>query len=114
MPAPHHSMTKTASERRMERYAGAMRRVPLPPCEGTRLKPEILAVTLSAADDAKSIAQVCELSIADCSKFLNALTLGVREHAIAGQVLKEVQSRLGFLLDVGLDYLTLSRAAGTL
>ena len=53
-------------------------------------------------------------SISDCSTFLNALTLGPREQAIAGQVLKEVQSRLGFLLDVGLDYLTLSRAAGTL
>ena len=61
---------------------------------------------------AKSIAEVCGLSIADCSTFLNELTLGPREQAIAGQVLKEVQSRLGFLLDVGLDYLTLSRAAG--
>ena len=92
-----------------------MRDVPCPVCEGTRLKPEILAVTLAAGErGAKSIAEVCELSIADCSEFLNALTLGTREQAIAGQVLKEVQSRLGFLLDVGLDYLSLSRAAGTL
>jgi excinuclease ABC subunit A len=55
-----------------------------------------------------SIAEVCELSIADCSEFLNELTLGPREQAIAGQVLKEVQSRLGFLLDVGLEYLSLA------
>ena len=53
---------------------------------------------------AESIAEVCELSIADCADFLNALTLGTREQAIAGQVLKEIQSRLGFLLDVGLEY----------
>jgi excinuclease ABC subunit A len=110
----HRRMEQTESEQMKERYDGFMRDVPCPVCEGTRLKPEILAVSLSAGEDAKSIAQVCDLSIADCSKFLNALTLGTREHAIAGQVLKEVQSRLGFLLDVGLDYLTLSRAAGTL
>ncbi|HTM86197.1 MAG TPA: excinuclease ABC subunit UvrA, partial [Mycobacterium sp.] len=80
-----------------------------------RLKPEILAVTLAAGDyGSKSIAQVCDLSIADCANFLNALTLGTREQAIAGQVLKEIQSRLSFLLDVGLEYLSLSRAAGTL
>jgi excinuclease ABC subunit A len=57
---------------------------------------------------------VCELSISDCADFLNGLTLGTREQAIAGQVLKEIQSRLGFLLDVGLEYLSLSRAAATL
>lgn len=62
----------------------------------------------------KSIAEVCELSISDCADFLNSLTLGSREEAIAGQVLKEVQARLGFLLDVGLEYLSLARAAGTL
>src|SRR4029078_1663403 len=62
----------------------------------------------------KSIAEGAELSIADCSQFLNALTLGAREQAIAGQVLKEVLARLGFLLDVGLDYLSLNRPAATL
>jgi excinuclease ABC subunit A len=108
-------MEQTESEQMKERYEGFMRDVPCPVCEGTRLKPEILAVTMAAGDHgAKSIAEVTELSIADCSEFLNALTLGHRETAIAGQVLKEVQSRLGFLLDVGLDYLSLSRAAGTL
>ena len=98
-----------------ERYEGFMRDVPCPECDGTRLKPEILAVTLSAGKHGKkSIAEVAELSIADASDFLNSLTLGSRESAIAGQVLKEIQSRLGFLLDVGLEYLSLSRAAATL
>lgn len=106
---------QTESESMKDRYDGFMRDVPCPQCQGTRLKPEILAVTLAAGDHgAKSIADVCELSIAECSKFLNELTLGSREKVIAGQVLKEVQSRLGFLLDVGLEYLSLSRAAGTL
>nr|HRD14608.1 excinuclease ABC subunit A [Mycobacterium sp.] len=108
-------MDQTESEQMKERYEGFMRDVPCPTCEGTRLKPEILAVTLAAGErGTMSIAEVCELSIADCSEFLNELTLGPREQAIAGQVLKEVQSRLGFLLDVGLEYLSLARAAGTL
>ena len=107
-------MEQTDSELMKERYEGFMRDIPCPECDGTRLKPEILAVTLSAGKNAKSIAAVCELSIRECSTFLNDLTLGTREQAIAGQVLKEVQSRLGFLLDVGLDYLSLARAAGTL
>ncbi|MEO8815450.1 MAG: excinuclease ABC subunit UvrA, partial [Mycobacterium sp.] len=107
-------LEQTESELMKERYEGFMRDVPCPACAGTRLKPEILAVTLAAGGDAKSIAAVCDLSIRDCADFLGALTLGPREQAIAGQVLKEIQSRLRFLLDVGLEYLTLSRAAGTL
>src|ERR1700751_1920792 len=106
-------MSQTESEQMKERYEGFMRDVPCPVCEGTRLKPEILAVTLAAGEQgAKSIAEVCELSISDCADFLNALTLGSREQAIAGQVLKEIQSRLGFLLDVGLEDLSLSRGGG--
>ena len=89
-------MEQTDSEQMKERYEGFMRDVPCPECDGTRLKPEILAVTLAAGEyGAKSIAEVAELSIADCADFLNALTLGTREQAIAGQVLKEIQSRLG-------------------
>ena len=111
-------MAQTESEQMKERYEGFMRDVPCPVCEGTRLKPEILAVTLAGESGgqsaSKSIAEVCELSISDCADFLNELTLGHREQAIAGQVLKEIQSRLGFLLDVGLEYLSLSRAAATL
>lgn len=106
---------QTESDLMKERYEGFMRDVPCPVCDGSRLKPEILAVTLTAGDlGAKSIAEVSELSIADCATFLGALTLGSREQAIAGQVLKEVQFRLGFLLDVGLEYLSLARAAATL
>src|SRR6201987_4837720 len=111
-------MSQTESEQMKERYEGFMRDVPCPGCEGTRLKPEILAVTLTGGSkgsrDKKTIAEVSELSIWDCADFLNALPLGTREQAIAGQVLKEIQSRLGFLLDVGLEYLSLSRAAATL
>jgi excinuclease ABC subunit A len=115
MAFQQRKMEQTDSEQMKERYEGFMRDVPCPECGGTRLKPEILAVTLAAGDYGdRSIAEVAELSIADCSQFLNALTLGSREQAIAGQVLKEIQSRLGFLLDVGLDYLSLSRAAATL
>ncbi|MFZ0831709.1 MAG: excinuclease ABC subunit UvrA [Mycobacterium sp.] len=108
-------MEQTDSETMKERYEGFMRDIPCPECEGTRLKPEILAVTLTAGEHgAMSIAEVSELCISDCADFLNDLTLGPREQAIAGQVLKEIQSRLGFLLDVGLEYLSLSRAAATL
>jgi excinuclease ABC subunit A len=108
-------MAQTESEQMKERYEGFMRDVPCPVCAGARLKPEILAVRLAAGErGAKSIAEVCELSIAECANFLGALTLGPREQAIAGQVLKEIQSRLSFLLDVGLEYLSLSRAAATL
>ncbi len=114
MPFLHRRMENTESEQMKERYDGYMRDVPCPACEGARLRPEILSVTISAGDDKKSIAAVSELSISECAEFLGNLTLGPREKAIAGQVLKEVQARLGFLLDVGLEYLSLSRAAGTL
>jgi excinuclease ABC subunit A len=87
-----------------------MRETPCPACKGTRLKPEVLAVTLGG----KSIAAICELSIADCAVFLKKISLNAREKKIAERVLKEVHARLGFLLDVGLDYLSLERAAGTL
>ncbi|WP_019148029.1 excinuclease ABC subunit UvrA [Timonella senegalensis] len=101
---------ETDSEWAKEKYEAFMREVPCPECDGTRLKPEVLAVKVGG----KSIAEVCALSIKDCKPFLDALELGVRERQIAAAVLKEIQDRLGFLLDVGLDYLTLSRAAGTL
>jgi len=79
-------------------------------CNGDRLKPESLAVTIND----KSIAYVTRLSIGDAKVFFAGLTLTEKEQAIAHLILKEVQSRLGFLVNVGLDYLTLSRAAGTL
>jgi excinuclease ABC subunit A len=87
-----------------------MREVPCHACGGARLKPATLAVTVGD----KNIAEVCEMSIGESAKFLAALELSERDRLIAERVTKEVNARLGFLLDVGLDYLTLSRSAGTL
>ncbi|OLF09882.1 excinuclease ABC subunit UvrA [Actinophytocola xanthii] len=115
IPFLERRQEQTDSEYMREKYEGYMREVPCPACQGTRLKPEILAVTLEhAKHGARSIAEVSALSIAECSDFLDGLTLGKRETMIAGAVLKEIQARLRFLLDVGLDYLSLDRAAGTL
>ena len=108
-------MDQTESELMKERYEGFMRDVPCPVCRAPGSSRRSWRSPWRRGSMApKSIAEVCELSISDCADFLNALTLGTREQAIAGQVLKEIQSRLGFLLDVGLEYLSLSRAAGTL
>ncbi len=93
-----------------EKFEGFMREVPCPECDGKRLKPVSLAVTIGD----KSIADVAGLAIGDCAAFLRSLELNARERHIAERVLKEVNARLGFLLDVGLHYLTLDRAAGTL
>ncbi|WP_299036506.1 excinuclease ABC subunit UvrA [uncultured Pseudokineococcus sp.] len=101
---------ETDSEWSRERYEGYMRETPCPVCKGTRLRPEVLAVTLGG----RSIADVCALPIDECAAFLGALELGARERQIAAAVLKEINARLGFLLDVGLDYLSLDRASGTL
>ena len=101
---------ETESDWARDRYEGYMREVPCPVCRGTRLKPEILAVTVGG----HSIADVSSLSIREAAAFLGELTLDNREKKIAEQVLKEINERLRFLLDVGLDYLSLDRAAGTL
>jgi excinuclease ABC subunit A len=83
---------------------------PCPKCHGARLKPESLAVKVSS----KSIHEVCHLSVEDCLDFFSNLEFTEREQFIAKQILKEIKERLGFLVNVGLDYLTLARAAGTL
>ena len=101
---------ETESEWSKEKYEAFMREVPCPVCQGTRLKPEVLAVKIGG----RSIADVCALPIGEARDFLDTLELGEREAAIALQVLKEIQARLGFLLDVGLDYLSLMRPAATL
>jgi excinuclease ABC subunit A len=101
---------ETESEWSKEKYEAFMREVPCPACDGARLKPEVLAVLVGG----RSIADVCSLPIREARDFLDTLELGERETQIAAQVLKEIQARLGFLLDVGLDYLSLSRAAATL
>jgi excinuclease ABC subunit A len=103
-----HAEAESDSSR--ERYAGFMREVPCPSCGGARLKPVSLAVTV----DGRSIADYCRLAIGELAKLLLSLELSDRDQQIAGRILKEVNSRLGFLLDVGLDYLTLDRAAATL
>ncbi|WET77174.1 excinuclease ABC subunit UvrA [Amycolatopsis sp. QT-25] len=115
IPFLERRQEQTESEYMRERYEGYMREVPCPACQGTRLKPEILAVTLEHKTKGdRSIAEVCALSIAEASQFLDELELGKRETVIAGAVLKEIQARLRFLLDVGLNYLSLDRASGTL
>ena len=100
----------TDSDYARDKYEGYMRDVPCPVCHGTRLKPEILAVKMNG----RSIAEVTNLSIGDASEWLNSLVLGERERAIADRVLREIQARLSFLVDVGLDYLSLDRPAATL
>ncbi len=81
-----------------------------PECKGARLKPESLAVTVGG----KNIDEVCRLSVEECLDFFSGLELTEREEIIAKAILKEIRERLGFLVNVGLDYLTLGRAAGTL
>ncbi|PSL45260.1 excinuclease ABC subunit A [Saccharothrix carnea] len=115
IPFLERRQEQTESEYMREKYEGYMREVPCPTCQGTRLKPEILAVTLHHGRKGdKSIAEVCAMSVSECSEFLDGLKLGKRESMIAGAVLKEIQARLHFLLDVGLNYLSLDRASGTL
>jgi excinuclease ABC subunit A len=101
---------ETDSDYSREKYEGFMREVPCPACQGTRLKPEILAVTISG----RSIAELSALSIGEAAGWLHELELDDRERFIGERVLKEVYARLGFLVDVGLDYLSLDRAAATL
>jgi excinuclease ABC subunit A len=110
IPFIHRRHSETDSDFSREKYEAYMRETPCPVCKGARLKPEVLAVTIGG----KSIAEICLLSIDDCAKFLKGIELSAREAQIAERVMKEVHARLGFLLDVGLDYLSLDRPAATL
>jgi excinuclease ABC subunit A len=110
IPFIHRRHGETDSDYSREKYEAYMRQIPCSVCNGARLKPEVLAVTIGG----KSIAQVCEFSISECAEFLKGIELAAREAQIAERVLKEVHARLGFLLDVGLDYLSLARPAATL
>ena len=101
---------ETESDFARDRYEQYMRQVACPSCGGARLNPTILGVKVGG----KSIAEVTDLSLADALAFVRGLQLSAREAKIGEQVLKEIDARLQFLLDVGLDYLTLSRSAGTL
>jgi len=102
--------TESESDRAREQIEGYMREVPCPACEGARLRPASLAVTIGG----QNIYQVGELSIRKASEFLGSLELSERDRMIAERVEKEVNERLRFLLDVGLDYLTLNRSSATL
>ena len=102
--------SETDSDYSREKYEAYMRETPCHICKGARLKPEVLAVTIGG----KNIAEICELAIDSCAEFLKGLKLGSREAKIAERVMKEIHARLGFLIDVGLDYLTLARPAATL
>ena len=98
------------SDTSRERFEGFMREVACPTCQGSRLKPVSLAVTIGGL----SIAAVCAMPINETAAFLRELELSTREKQIAERVLKEIQERLNFLLDVGLDYLSLDRPSGSL
>lgn len=101
---------ESTSDMQREEIEGFMTARPCQSCQGRRLKPEVLAVTVGGL----SIAELTDLSIQKSRQFLSDLTLEGRQERIATPILKEVLERLGFLVDVGLGYLTLSRAAGTL
>jgi excinuclease ABC subunit A len=108
-----HREAETDTSR--ERFEGFMREVPCRACEGTRLKPISVSVTLGErAKGGLNIAEICALPIGDCVDYLSSLELSDRERQIAERVLKEIQERLRFLLDVGLDYLSLDRPSATL
>ena len=102
--------TESDSDRAREQIEGYMREVPCGTCGGARLKPASLAVTI----DGRNIHDIGDMSIGDCAKVLREFELSERDRLIAERVLKEVNERLQFLLDVGLDYLSLNRNSGTL
>ena len=101
---------ETDSEQMRQYYESYMREVPCQKCHGKRLRPEVLAVTVADT----SIAEVCDMPVERSLAWVNSLQLEGSKALIAGEVLKEIRARLGFLNDVGLSYLTLSRAAKTL
>ncbi|MBL5973406.1 MAG: excinuclease ABC subunit UvrA [Candidatus Leucobacter sulfamidivorax] len=110
IPFIERQYAEAESDNRRERWAEFLREVPCHACQGQRLKPEVLAVTVNG----QSIAGVTELSLTDAQRFFNEVTLTEREAKIAAQVLREIRLRFDFLIEVGLGYLTLARSAGTL
>lgn len=101
---------ETQSEGMKQEYEAYMSNIPCPDCRGKRLRPESLAVTVGG----KSIAEVSEMTVLDARAFLRSLALSEQQRMIGEQIFREIDARLGFLVNVGLDYLTLSRAAATL
>ena len=110
VPYLQRKHAESESDYMREQIEGYMREVPCPDCGGARLRPESLGVTVGG----RNIHEVCDLSIARSAEFLATVELSERDRMIAERVVKEVNARMRFLLDVGLDYLTLNRSAGTL
>ena len=110
IPTLERRYQETSSESMKAAYEEYMAEEPCPSCHGQRLKPEALAVTVNG----RNLAEVSDMSIVDARAFFRSLTLTEKEQMIGAQILKEIDARLGFLTDVGLGYLTLSRAAGSL
>ncbi|MBP3284404.1 MAG: excinuclease ABC subunit UvrA [Clostridia bacterium] len=110
IPSLMRRYKETSSQSMKDYYEGLMTNAVCPECHGKRLKKESLAVTI----ENKNIDEITSLSVLELKKFIESLKLSEKEEKISYQVLKEIKARLKFLIDVGLDYLTLSRAAGTL
>mgnify|MGYP004487479517 FL=1 len=110
LPMLKRRYQETESEEMRESYADYMTEIPCPACHGARLKPETLAITVGGLN----IAELTAMTIREADEILEKIELTPRELKIANQILKEIHARLNFLLNVGLDYLTLSRSAGTL
>ena len=110
LPFVRRRYAESETDSARERWGGYMREINCHSCGGTRLRPETLCVTVAG----RNIAEVADLSIGEAFEYLDALSLNEREARIAERVVKEIRERLRFLLDVGLDYLTLSRSAGSL
>ncbi|ARJ05362.1 UvrABC system protein A [Cnuibacter physcomitrellae] len=110
MPYIERQFAQAESDSQRARWGEYLREVPCPVCDGKRLKPEVLAVTVAGA----SIADVTQYSLTDAQDFMAELTLNDREAMIAAQVLREIRARLDFLIEVGLGYLDLARSAGSL
>ena len=110
IPTTERRAAETQSDSTKAYYDGLMSQTPCPDCRGKRLRPEILAVTVGG----KSIADASDLSVIDAQAFFASLTFGEKDGMIAAPILKEINARLRFLIDVGLGYLTLSRGAASL
>ena len=110
MPYIERKYREAESDWSQQRYGEYLREIPCPVCEGQRLKPEVLAVLIAG----RNISQIAELSLQQAYEFMNELQLTEREAKIAAQVLREIRLRLEFLLEVGLSYLSMGRAAATL
>ncbi|CAG7845573.1 UvrABC system protein A [Pseudoclavibacter triregionum] len=110
LPYIERQYAEAESDSARARWAEYLREIPCDACQGARLKPEVLAVRING----RSIADVTTLSLDDCLEFMDTVQLDARETKIAAQVLREIRARLVFLIEVGLSYLDLARAAGTL